>query len=132
MRTKITIIWNEKLKKGNVNDEIKWLCDSIGLFSPRDKDSSCYRVFIELLKSTKEGSSLSSDELAFRLGLTRGTVVHHINRLKESGIVTVDKSRYRLRENELSSLVEEMQRDVERAISDIKVMAKKIDKELGL
>ena len=97
---KVTII---KLKKpkNEINDEIQWLCRSLGLFGERDKEKSCYRVFIELLKN-KQG--LSSDELADQTNITRGTVIHHINRLADSGFVVSQKKKYRLKNIILSIL----------------------------
>ena len=119
-------------KSAGVNDEIMWLGNSLGLFSLRDKDSSCYRVFIELLKSSKAHKPLSSDEIAYSLGLSRGTVMHHMNRLMDTGIVITDRSKYMLRVENLEVLVNELERDINRAFQDIKSIAKRIDREMGL
>jgi predicted transcriptional regulator len=115
-----------------VNDELQWLGNSLGLFGERDKDSSCFRIFIELIKSARGQKGLTSDELAYRLNLTRGTVVHHINRLKESGIVVHESKRYLLRDNHLERLIDELENDAERTFKELKNIAKEIDKNLGL
>ena len=130
---RITIIRTTGLvREDNVNEEIRWLCNSLGLFTIRDKDSSCYRVFIELLKSSKAHKPLSSDEIAYSLGLSRGTVMHHMNRLMDTGIVITDRSKYMLRVENLEVLVNELERDINRAFQDIKSIAKRIDREMGL
>jgi len=129
---KITIIKIRKPVEHNLNNELQWLGDSLGLFSLRDKDKSCFRIFIELLKSAKKGDLLSSDEIAFRLNLSRGTVIHHINKLIDSGIVLHRKNRYMLRVENLVSLIEELQRDIRRACIDLKQVAQEIDKAMGL
>ena len=129
---KITIIKSRKPVERDVNQELQWFGSSLGLFNLRDKDKSCFRVFIELLKAAKLKRPLSSDELAFRLGLTRGTVIHHINKLMESGIVVHEGNRYMLRVNNLRSLIDEVEKDVERTCSDLKAIAKEIDERLGL
>ena len=129
---RITIVRTRKPAEKNVNQELQWFGNSLGLFNLRDKDKSCFRIFIELLKAAKAKRPLSSDELAFRLNLTRGTVIHHINKLMDSGIVVYDGKRYMLRVDNLKDLVDEVEKDIERTCSDLKSIADEIDKRLGL
>ena len=75
---------------------------------------------------------MSSDELAYRLGLSRGTVVHHLHKLLDSGIVVPTERGYILRVNNLQNLIDEVEKDTIRAITDLKKMAKEIDEGLGL
>jgi biotin operon repressor len=98
------------------------------LFSLRDKDKSCFRIFIELLKAAKLGIALSSDELAYLLGLSRGTVIHHINKLMETGIVVPIHKKYILRENNLQVLMEKIREDFERAYTELYSVAQDIDR----
>ncbi len=128
---KITIISTRKPAR-NLNNELQWFGTSLGLFNLRDKDKSCFRVFIELLKAAKHDKPLTSDEIAYKLGLSRGTVIHHINKLIESGIVIHQNNRYMLRVNNLEVLVDEIKKDAERAFDDLKRVAKEIDHFLGL
>jgi biotin operon repressor len=129
---KITIVKIQRPTSKNVNDELQFLGNSLGLFNLRDKDKSCFRVFIELLKAAKRKQPISSDELAYRLKLTRGTVIHHINKLQEAGIVVHDGTRYFLRVDKLQALIAEIKRDVMRTCDDLQEIAKMIDEELGL
>ncbi len=128
---KITIISVRKPAR-NLNNELQWFGSSLGLFNLRDKDKSCFRVFIELLKAAKLDKPLTSDEIAHRLGLTRGTVIHHINKLMDSGIVVHHNKRYMLRVNNLEILIDELRKDAERTFDDLKRVAKEIDQLLGL
>ena len=129
---KITIIRARKPVDENINRRLQWLGSSLGLFNLRDKDKSCFRIFIEFLKATKRRMALSSDELAYKLGLTRGTVIHHMNRLMESGLVTHEGNKYLLRVNNLSELVDEVRKDIDRTCSELKAVAEDVDKKLGL
>lgn len=129
---RITIVRTRKPAEKNVNQELQWFGNSLGLFNLRDKDKSCFRIFIELLKAAKAKRPLSSDELAYRLNLSRGTVIHHINKLMDSGIVIYDGKRYMLRVDNLKELVDEVEKDIERTCSDLKSIADEIDKRLGL
>ncbi len=128
---KITIVRLKKPNTANINQELQWLGSSLGLFSLRDKDRSCFRLFIEMLKSAKRGERLSSDELSHRLQLTRGTTVHHLNKLMDSGIVIKDKNRYLLRVDSLQDLIGEIRKDIKRTVDDLEEMAKEIDNTLG-
>jgi len=132
IRQRITIVQIRKPAEHNVNQELQWLGTSLGLFNLRDKDKSCFRLFIELLKSAKAHEMLSSDELAGKISLSRGTIIHHINRLMESGLVVHEGNRYILRVENLRTLIEEIEKDIKRACDDLKEVAKEIDNRLGL
>jgi predicted transcriptional regulator len=127
---RITIIKSGQPRSQNINDELQWFGRSLGLFSLRDKDKSSFRVFIELLKSAKQQKAVSSDELAYKLNLTRGTVVHHLRKLMDAGIVISDKNKYQLRVDNLISLVEEIERDFKQASEDLKRVARDIDDKM--
>lgn len=132
IRQRITIVNIRRPAEHNVNQELQWFGSSLGLFNLRDKDKSTFRVFIELLKSAKTDAPLTSDELAAKLDLTRGTIIHHINKLMESGLVIHEGSKYTLRVDNLKALIEEVEKDIKRACDDLKEVAKDIDSRLGL
>ena len=129
---KITIIRHNRPVHRNVNEELQWLGSSLGLFNLRDKDRSRFRIFIELLKCAKNQKQLSSDDIAEKLKLSRGTVIHHIKELIDSGIVVHQKNKYILRVENLEVLIDEIQRDIKRAFEDLKQVAKDIDEWMGL
>ena len=129
---KITIVNVRKPAQRNVNYELQWLGTSLGLFNIRDKDKSCFRIFLELLKSAKTKTPMTSDELAAKLGLSRGTVIHHITKLMESGLVIHEKNKYMLRVDNLKLLISELEKDVERTLGDLKEVASSIDDWMGL
>lgn len=130
---KITIINIRKKKLRNINDELQWVGNSIGLFGNRDKDKSCFRIFIALVRNIKEeDAGLSSDELAERLNLTRGTVVHHLNRLMDTGIVVNEKGRYLLRANNIEETIKIIKNNIENSFEELEQVAKYIDEKLEL
>jgi predicted transcriptional regulator len=132
IRQRITIVNIRKPTEKNVNHELQWLGSSLGLFNMRDKDKSCFRVFIELVKSAKAKETLTSDILAARLGLSRGTIIHHINKLIEAGLVVHEGNTYILRVDNLKSLIDEVERDIKRVCEDLRDVAKEVDLRLGL
>jgi len=129
---RITIIRTRKPAINNINEQLQWFGTSLGLFNLRDKDKSCFRVFMELLKSAKTKNELSSDEIADKLRLSRGTVVHHINKLIELGLIINERNKYFLRVENLEQLIEELKKDADRMYTDLKNVAKEIDARLGL
>lgn len=129
---RITIIKMSKPEKDNLNQELQYLGQSLGLFSERDKDKSCFRIFIVLVKSLKTGVRLTSDEIAEQTNLSRGTVIHHLNRLMESGIVVSQKNYYMLAVDNIEELVELAKNNVVKTFDALKMTARNIDKKLEL
>lgn len=130
--TRITIIRSSRPEKEDINKELQWFGGSLGLFNLRDKDKSCFRVFIVLVQSLKSGAKLTSDEIAAATRLSRGTVVHHLNKLMSSGIVVQERNRYLLRMDSLEEMVEHIKRDADEAWELLRTVAKDIDSKLGL
>lgn len=128
---RITIINVRKPIERNINQELQFLGTSLGLFNLRDKDKSQFRIFLEFMKAAKSKKPLTSDEIAETLSLSRGTVVHHINKLMEAGLVIHDANTYILRVNNLSELIEELEKDIKRTLEDLSEIAKSIDSKLN-
>lgn len=132
IRQRITLVNMGKPRQLGLNDELQWFGTCIGLFGERDRDKSCFRLFIELLKAAKYGQTLSSDELAARIGLSRGTAIHHLNQLMERGLVVPVRRRYALRDRNLEVLLKHLRDDFERTYKQLEKAAKEIDGILGL
>ena len=118
--------------ESNIHMQLQWFGNSLGLFGDRDKDRSCFRVFIELLKAAKTNMGLSSDEIAVRTKLSRGTVVHHLNKMIDAGLVKTIRNTYSLRAEKLVLLVEELRRDANKTIDGLAKVAGELDSSLGL
>ncbi len=129
---RITIVNIRRPPKSSVNDELQWFGSALGLFGERDRDKSCFRIFIELIKAIKATGGLSSDELGERLGLTRATVIHHLNTLMERGIVRHEGNKYVMRGDRLSLLVDDLQRDMQHSMEEMKRAAEELDRLLQL
>ena len=116
----------------DVNKDLQWLSKSLGLFGERDKEKSTFRVFLELIKAARKRTALTSDDIALRSHLTRATVIHHLHKLQESGLVIPNENRYILRVDNLESLIQEIRKDTLRTLEDLQDIAKELDEELGL
>ncbi len=131
MVPKITIVKVRRTEDNNVNQQLQWLGNSLGLFNLRDRDSSCFRIFITLVKTAKRNEPLSSDNIAERLTLSRGTVVHHLTKLMESGLVIREKEGYILREVNMGKIMKDLHQDMEAMFNELENVAKEIDERLG-
>jgi len=123
----ITIRKIKKPKLTNLNENIQFLAESLGLFNKRDKEKSCYRVFLELVKNK---SGLSAEEITITTNLTRPTVIHHLKNLLDYNLIIKDKSKYKIKKESLNSLVDFLENEVNAALNELKEIAKDIDKEL--
>jgi len=114
------------------DSDLEWICRSFGFLEPRDKKRTAFRIFKALVEAARHGKGYSSDELADKLGLTRGTMVHHLNKMIKGGLVIYHEGQYKLRGRSLKNTIEEVQRDINRVFEDLYKVAETIDQTLGL
>ena len=129
---KFIIIKEENRELSDVNELLQSFSNSLGLFNDRDKERSCFRIFVELIKAEKDRVRLSSDEIAEHSNLSRATVIHHIERLENSGLIKIRRNRYFLAKNSLEEMIDILEKDVLSTIKDLKKKARLLDKEIGL
>ena len=127
---RITIINVEPPTNADINQELQWLGATLGLFGQRDKDSSCFRVFITIVHSASENQPLTSDEIADRCGLTRGTVVHHLNKLRDAGLVSPAQQGYSLAAQSIQESLTAMEQEIQQTLALMRAVAKDIDEKL--
>ena len=117
---------------GNVNNDIDYICKSFGYFAPRDKQDTAGKIFRLLVRDAcGPETCLSSDDIAEKLNLTRGAIIHHLNNFIEAGIVIKEHNRYRLRSASLQKCLEEIRTDMERIMQQMMKIAIEIDEKLG-
>ena len=121
-----------KLASVNVEKDLEWICRSFGFLEPRDKSRTAYRVFRAIIEAARNNNGLSSDELAEELALSRGTIVHHLNKMIKSGLVIYHEGQYKLRGRNLVTTIEEIQLDTERIFDNLKDISKTVDDLLHL
>lgn len=120
-----------KLPTIDVEKDLEWICRSFAFLEPRDKEKTAYRIFRAIVEAARTNEGLSSDELAEQLSLSRGTMVHHLNKMIKSGLVIRHESIYKLRGRSLKNTIEEIQRDLHRVFYDLQNVAETIDDALG-
>jgi DNA-binding MarR family transcriptional regulator len=121
-----------KLASVDVEKDLEWVCRSFGFLEPRDKRRTAYRVFRAIIEAARDNDGLSSDKIAEELALSRGTIVHHLNKMIKSGLVIYHEGQYKLRGRNLATTIEEIQLDTERIFDNLKDVSKTIDDILHL
>jgi len=129
---KITIQDIDKPKEDKLKDEVKWICDSLGLMSGRDLNDISFKVMYELLELFSKDNLISTDEVAKSLKIESPRVNYHIRGLIESGIIFREKRKIALRGGSLSAAIEEMRRDSDMMFSRLLEVSKKIDETFEL
>lgn len=121
-----------KPTKGDVDQDINWLCHSFGLCSGRDTQYTSKKIVAQILDKASEKEEVKSEGIAYDLGLSQGLVNHHLRSLISSGIIIRDKKRIYIRGGSLKQAVREIKREAIAMFEDIEDMAEEIDQELGL
>lgn len=121
-----------KLASVDVEKDLEWICRSFGFLEPRDKRRTAYRVFRAIIEAARKNEGLSSDEIAEELALSRGTIVHHLNKMIKSGLVIYHEGQYKLRGRNLATTIEEIRLDMGRVFESLKDVSKTIDDLLHL
>lgn len=130
MRLRITINGREKPFNRKKAEELEWLCSSFG-FCQDTQQKTASDVFKKLAEHAAKGEPLSSTELSGEVGMSRGAVIHQLNRLAAAGLIRKEGRRYMLRESGIHRTIKELQRDVDRIFEDLEEIALELDEQMG-
>jgi predicted transcriptional regulator len=115
-----------------LDEDINWIARCFGFLETRDNAQTAARIFKALLNSSKGGNGLTSDGLAEKVGVTRGAIIHHLNKMISSGLIIIQSGQYKLRGRSLRRTVVEVRHDLLRVLEKIEEIAGCIDDELDL
>jgi predicted transcriptional regulator len=115
-----------------LDEDIEWVCNSLGFLTLRDQDKTASRILNALIQSAGEGKGLTSDELTQHVEPTIGSVIYHLKKLMKAGLVVKLNSTYELRMNSFFKTIDEIEREIISILRDIKKIAKDIDSTVGL
>ena len=132
MPDKLTLYKLKKPDKLNINSQLQWFSQSLGLFNKRDKEKSCFRIFIALVEAKKSSRYLSSDEIAEKANLTRATIIHHLKNLEDHGLIKKEQNRYSLSCKNFSSIINHLQEEFKQSLEELEETANNLDKLLEL
>ncbi len=113
----------------NPDEIIRWFCAVFGLST--EKDSIEGQILQLFIKKAYGSKGISSTELTAETSAPRSTVIYHLNRLIDSGLVVRRGRQYRLRASEMQKTIEEIEYDVEREMRRMMDIAVEFDKLMG-
>ncbi|MBL7055812.1 winged helix-turn-helix transcriptional regulator [Candidatus Woesearchaeota archaeon] len=115
-----------------LENDIKWICSSLGFMSSRDQDDTSFKILRALMKSAKKGKGMTSEELTDFVQPTQGAVIYHLKKLQKAGLVVKLDSEYSLKMNSILSTIEEIEKDIHLVLGNIKAIANDVDDKIGL
>lgn len=126
---KVVVRRVERPFKEDFDNQFAWICSSLGFFEPIDKDKNAAAVFKEIVLATEKGEALTSTAIAERIGMSRGSVINHLNSLLRSGMIEKSGKFYSARSKSIERTIDEIQEDVERIFAQLKKSAADLDKQ---
>src|SRR3989344_1929506 len=112
----------------SIDEELSFILQSIGFFEHIDKNKTAFSLFKEIMLASEENKAFTSTELSQMVGMSRGSVLNHLDNMLESKLIVKDGRYYLPRSKSLSQIINEMESDTEQLFKRLKLMAKKIDR----
>ena len=109
-----------------VEEELARLFRTMHLMSERDIDATMTRVFRAMMRMGRE--PVGSTELSRQAGLNRITVIHHLKRLENAGVVEKRETKYVMRVQSIEEMMDEMRSDMEKQFEEMERMARELDR----
>ncbi|MCL5433674.1 MAG: hypothetical protein M1538_01695 [Candidatus Marsarchaeota archaeon] len=129
MMVKIIINTIEKPTTTKVDELLKWFCMELGLFNNIDGNNIDIAILKEFVIAAYKNDGITSLTLKKKLKypLARSTLIYHLNKIIESGLIVKKGRKYYLRATIMSKAVEELEYDLEREFSKMIDAAKELD-----
>jgi predicted transcriptional regulator len=118
---KIVIKSVERPREETPDAIIKWFCKVFDLDSEIETE-----LMKRFINAAKQNKPITSSELTFR-SVARSTVIYHLNRFIDAGLIVRKGRKYLFRGSNLSSLIEEMEYDINREIQRMLDLAREFD-----
>ncbi len=125
---KIVIKSVDRPAERNPDDMIRWFCEALGLTNSAEKDSLEAEILKRFIIAAAHNVGISSSQIKLKPKVARSTVVYHLNRFIDAGIVVKRGRLYYLRGQELSSVIEELEYDINREMMRLMDVARDFDR----
>ncbi len=104
---------------------LDFIYQCLGLGDERDEIGMM--VFRALVKASRQGTGISSRDIAQLSHVTQAAIIYHLNQFRRTGLVVKEGRNYYLKGHTLENTLEEMESDMSRRFERMKKIAKKID-----
>ena len=123
----IMIRFIEKPDQNDAEGIIRWFCDVFGLSSPEDENPVEEQILKSFVEAARDGKGLSSSELDLETKLARSTVIYHLNRFRDAGLIVKRGRKYYLRAGKMENVIQEVGYDLERELRGLIDASKRLD-----
>jgi predicted transcriptional regulator len=121
----------ERVSNKTPTDFVKWLCEALGLAEGEENGKALDQQILEkLIVASRLNTGITSSEIGKKEGIARSTVIYHLNRLINTGLVKKRGRKYYLRAVDVASTIKEMEYDIDREFSRIQDAAQEFDRML--
>jgi hypothetical protein len=114
----------------NFEEKIAWICSSLGFFEKIDKGKTAAMIFKEIYLAGMLGRVVTSTTIAQKIGMSRGSIINHLNNLLSAGLVEKGGKYYFARHKTMQGIIDEIEDDAIHTFSRMKRVAKEIDAEI--
>jgi predicted transcriptional regulator len=126
---RIIIKFIEKPDFGDSEKMLKWFCDVFGLSGSNEGFNSIEEQILKnFAEAAYQNRGLSSSELKLDTDLARSTVIYHLNRFMDVGLLVKRGRKYYLRASEMQKAIEEIEYDINREMKRMLDTAKEFDR----
>jgi predicted transcriptional regulator len=129
---KIVIKKVERPFTDDAEENLRWIFKSLGFFEPIDHDKTAFALFKEIYVATDSGTCMTTVQLSKRVGMSRGAVLNHLNKLQRAGLIEKRGRYYFCKSRSMYRTLEEVEEDIERIFAKMKEAAKRIDRQFGI
>jgi predicted transcriptional regulator len=128
---RIVIRTVERVSNRTPTEFVKWLCEALGLAEGEENAKALDQQILEkLIVASRLDTGITSSEIGKKEGIARSTVIYHLNRLINTGLVTKRGRKYYLRAMDVASTIKEIEYDIDREFSRIHDAAQEFDRVL--
>lgn len=117
--------------KSDLDGDLKWFCESLGLLGARDKYKTALKIFKAFLIESRNGP-ITIEDISNHVKISKTAIAHHLNRMKNAGVISKEGSKWELRSHSLQKIVDEIELDIQRTLKSIRQIAEDIDAGLNL
>lgn len=110
------------------DEMIRWFCNVFGLSNDDDSDRIEEDILRSFVTAAYHDEGLASSELKLHADIARSTVIYHLNRFIDVGLLVKHGRKYYLRASEMSKAIEEIEYDIDREMSRMLDTAKEFDR----
>ncbi|MGC8670050.1 MAG: hypothetical protein ACP5TL_02780 [Candidatus Micrarchaeia archaeon] len=121
---KIVIKSTEMPREDTASAMIKWFCNAFDL----DADIEA-KLLMKFIEAARKNKAISSSELKIS-GVARSTIIYHLNRFIDYGLVVRKGRKYIFRGPNMESAIEEIEYDIDRELKKMLAFAKELDKQI--